>query len=143
MILPRFQSEVSQVSPVSDRESSQAVQKFTDPRISNPFLPVLLPPFLFTSAGGALALALASHFGPSKINSVTAFFPMIDFANDYSLDMAEIKHSEVVDPSITKTMKDCYVVKGTDLKDPRLTLKYSDPTTFPHRVTVLCANGDT
>lgn len=111
-------------------------------RPSESFFTVSSLPLISFAAGGGIALALASHFG-TKFSSVTAFFPMIDFEKEYAPEMAEVKHPEAIDPSITRTMKECYVVKGTDLKDPRLTLRYSDPSTFPHRVTVLCANGDT
>ena len=95
------------------------------------------------SAGGAVALALSHKLGPARVKSVTAFFPMIEFEERYTADGAEIQHSEAIKSSMTDTMTECYIVAGTDRKDPDLTLRYADPDLFPHRLLLFCANGDT
>jgi len=95
------------------------------------------------SSGGGIALALSNLLGPKRVCSVVAFYPMMDLENKYSYEMSEVKHRDAIEPSKTDKMKECYVVAGTDVKDPRLTLRHANIDNFPDSVTIVCGNGDT
>ncbi|EPQ28751.1 uncharacterized protein PFL1_03554 [Pseudozyma flocculosa PF-1] len=98
------------------------------------------------SAGGSLALGVATRFGPSRIRAAACIYPPCDFTvpiGTSPVACPKPRSGFPLPPWMSRLFNACYILPGTDRADPRLSPIKAAASDFPDTVFIACGNGDT
>ncbi|EGP82908.1 unnamed protein product [Zymoseptoria tritici ST99CH_1A5] len=96
------------------------------------------------SAGANLALvASASSFTKGTINSVIAYYPPVDIAQDPDSKVAPDPSGNPIPASLARIFNDCYLQSGVDPKDPRVSPTFLSVDSFPSNLFLITCGLDT
>ncbi|KAG4441712.1 hypothetical protein IFR05_002791 [Cadophora sp. M221] len=95
------------------------------------------------SAGANLALvASASSFPRGTVKSVIAYYPPVDIAQDPYLKVAPDPAGNPIPASIARIFNECYIPKGVDPKDPRISPTFLPLDQFPASLFMITCGRD-
>lgn len=96
-----------------------------------------------SSSGGNIATAAAAAlFPPGTINSLLAFYPLIDLAKDPTEKVCVVPNGEPLSTYFLTLSKTAYVPSNFDARDPRIPPALADPKNFPQNVLIITAGLD-
>ncbi|KAH9214780.1 Alpha/Beta hydrolase protein [Leptodontidium sp. 2 PMI_412] len=95
------------------------------------------------SAGANLALvASASSFPRGTVKSVIAYYPPVDIAQDPYLKVAPDPTGNPIPASIAHIFNECYIPRGVDPRDPRISPAFLPPDQFPASMFIITCGRD-
>jgi acetyl esterase/lipase len=95
------------------------------------------------SAGGNLALVIASSLGPERIKGVIGIYPPLDRTKTHIAPEKRMRAGLAISPFISKVFYDSYILPGQSPSDPRISPIGAPTESFPKSVYVACGNADT
>ncbi|KAL2867028.1 putative esterase/lipase [Aspergillus lucknowensis] len=95
------------------------------------------------SAGGNLALAASSNlFPPETFYAVITFYPPVDLHTRPESKSPPDSTGNPLPVPLARFFDKCYIPSSHNKKDPRISPYYAQPDSFPSRVLIITAAGD-
>ena len=95
-----------------------------------------------SSAGSLICAAAATRFPTGVINSIVAFYPLIDLSTDPREKIAPDTGGPTVPSWMANLYVAAYVPPNLNPRDPRISPLYADPARFPDNVLIITGGSD-
>lgn len=94
------------------------------------------------SAGGSIALVMASTIGPERVKGVIGIYPAVDLTKQHIAPEKHVLAGATTVPFFRNIARAAYMLPSQPRDDPRISVIHAPTENFPKHIYLACGNAD-